>query len=102
MNTVKLSPQHKAFYQKTKKSLQNESNWVFGSKNRTTDFVVLDVKKDVELYKIVPPNDIHNVDTWVKKLQKIYVLSWYKADYILIYVDEDFNEVEREVFHLKK
>ncbi len=100
MRNNKLSYKHKVFYQQLKKSLQNDSSWVFGSKNRTTDFVVLNIKKDVELYKIVSPQDLHNVDIWIKNLKKIYTLSWYQANYILVYVNSDYEEIKRDIFLL--
>lgn len=101
MKSAYISDKHKCFYQNLKKSLQKKNNWLFGSKNRTTDLVVLDVTKDVELFKIVTPDDVENVKVWVEKLKKIYVLAWYRASYTLVYVDDDFNELERKTFPLK-
>lgn len=100
MKSKHISQEQKSFYQNLKKSLQNKFTWVAGSTAVTTDLVVLDVRKDIELFKIVTPDNVDNVDIWVKKLKLIHALSWYKANYIIIYVDDDFNELKRESFHL--
>ncbi len=84
------------FYQNLKKELmQNKKNFVFSSRNATTDIVILNINQNVELYKIVPYCDRAKVDLWIQKLKKIHTLAWYKAEYILIYLDEDFNEEKR-------
>lgn len=93
--------EQKEFYQNLKKSLQSRFTWVSGSTTQTTDLVVLDIRKDVELFKIVPKEDIENVHIWVDKLKKIHALAWYKANYTLIYVDDNFQETKRETFRLK-
>lgn len=100
MQSRHISQEHKTFYQNLKKSLQNGLTWVTGSTAATTDLVVLDVRKNIQLFKIVLPSEKENVQIWIQKLKKIYTLAWYKADYVLVYVDENFIEQKREVFSL--
>lgn len=100
MQSRHISQEQKTFYQNLKKSLQNSFTWVTGSTAATTDLVVLDVRKNIQLFKIVLPSEKENVQIWIQKLKKIYTLAWYKADYVLVYVDENFNEQKREVFSL--
>lgn len=100
MKSGHISQQHKVFYQKLKKSLQNGGDYVLKSSAATTDLVVLNMKKDVVLYKIVTPDEKENVELWKSKIKDIYVLAWWKATYILIYLDENFIEVKREEISL--
>lgn len=100
MTSKYFSKEQKVFYQNLKKSLKNQFTWVTGSTAATTDLVVLDIRKDIQLYKIIPPSERKNVIIWLNKLKKIYTLAWYKADYVVVYVDENFNEQKREVFSL--
>ena len=100
MKPKHFSQSRKDFYKNFKKSLQNQYSWVIGSKNRTIDILVFDIRKDVQLFKIISPSENDNVKIWVEKLKSIYVLSWYKASYTLVYVDENFIEQKRETFIL--
>lgn len=100
MTTATLSSNHKYFYKNLKKSLQNGFTWVTGSTASTTDLVVLDVRKNIQLFKVVTPSDCDKVLIWKEKLNKIYSLAWYKADYVLVYVDQDFQEIKRETYSL--
>mgnify|MGYP000442242030 CR=1 FL=1 len=89
------------FYQSLKRDLmKDKTNFVFGSRNNTTDFVVLNPSQNVELYKIVPYSEKEKVSTWISKLKKVYALAWYKAEYNLIYLDEDFKELKRKKLKL--
>lgn len=92
---------NKLFYKNLKKSLQTPYAWVVGSTNRTTDIVVLDITQDVHLYKIVLPEEKLNVNIWIEKLKKIYALSWFKAQYTLIYISDSGQEISRETILLK-
>jgi len=100
MKSKHFSKERKDFYQNLKKSLQNNYAWVVGSTNRTIDIIVLDVRRDVQLFKIVPLNEKKNVSIWVQKLKKIYALGWYKANYTVVYVNDEFVEQKRETFSL--
>jgi len=100
MKSKHFSRQQKDFYQNLKKSLQNNYAWVVGSTNRTIDIIVLDVRRDVQLFKIVTPHEKDNVSIWIQKLKKIYALGWYKAKYVVVYVDDNFIEQKRETFSL--
>lgn len=102
MKSGHFSVSHKDFYQKFKKSLQIKGNWITQSSAATTDIVVLNLEKDVQLYKIVYPEDVDKVSIWIKKIKETYVLAWWRAIYILIYVDENFNEIKREKIPLKR
>lgn len=102
MKSRHFSSPQKEFYQKFKKSLQISGNWVTQSSAATTDLVVLNLEKDVQLYKIVYPQDVDKVSIWIDKIKETYVLAWWRAVYILVYVDEDFNEVKREKIPLKR
>ena len=84
------------FYQNLKQELmQQHHNFVFGSRNNTTDFVVLNPNQNVQLYKIVSYSEKSKVNVWISKLKKVYALAWYKAEYNLIYLNEDFQEQKR-------
>lgn len=97
-----FSSSQKDFYQKIKKSLQIKGNWITQSSAATTDLVVLNLDKDIQLYKIVYSQDVDKVPIWKKKIKETYVLAWWRAIYILIYVDEDMNEIKREQIPLKR
>lgn len=101
MENQSKNKQIKQFYQDLKKSLQNPYAWVVGSTNRTTDIVVLDITQDVHLYKIVLPGEELNVKTWIEKLKKIYALSWFQAQYTLIYISATGQEISRDTIKLK-
>lgn len=101
MKIRNISQQQKEFYQNLKKSLQNGGDYVLKSSAATTDLVVLNMKKDVVLYKIVTPDERKNVELWKSKIKDIYVLAWWRATYVLIYLDENFNEIKREEISLK-
>lgn len=91
---------HKDFYHNLKKSLQNGSNHVLGTNNRNIDFVVINMKQDIQLFKIVTPENKDCVDFWIKDLKGWYKLAWYRANYNLIFIDEVGVEIKRDKISL--
>lgn len=89
----------KCFYKNIKKSLENEG-FVLTSRNALIDFMVLNVKKDIEIYKISPIWDEYRTELYTSKLKKWYKYAWYKANYTIIYFDKNYIEVKRETFPL--
>lgn len=95
-----IPPKQIEFYHNLKKSLELPGCFVIGSKNRSIDFVVFNIKQDIQLYKIVPPWSKKSSEIWLSSLKKWYSLAWYKATYTMVFVNEDFQEIKRRTFDL--
>lgn len=83
-------------YKQLKKDLCNKNNYVIKSKNRLIDFIIFDIKQDIQLYKLVFFEDKENVNIWINKLKEIYIFAWYKANYNLVFLDKNLSEIRRE------
>lgn len=99
MKTQNLDPKQIEFYHKTKKSLEN-LGFVLTSRNNLIDFMILNVKRDIQLFKLCPIWDEYKVEIWIEQLKKWHKLAWYKATYTIVFFDEDFIEIKRKFFNL--
>ena len=91
----KMNNKLKQKYQEIKKEFWEGSFLVTGVKSESIDINVLNFSKNVQLVKLVVPNQMHLVETWKDKLETRCKLNWYKCDYIVIYLNDDYEEINR-------
>ena len=82
-------------YQEVKQEFWEGSFLVTGVKSESIDIQILNFKKNPQLVKLVIPNQFHLVDDWIKKLKKRTKLNWYGCDYIIIYLNDNYEEINR-------
>lgn len=98
----KLDKFHIDFYKEFKQRLIDEGTWIFSSKNKSTDIIGFDWKKQtITLYKIVIPKDMDKVNIWTRYLKKWHNYMWFCAYYCLIYIDKNGKEFHRTKILLK-
>jgi len=91
---------HKNIYHKLKEEYKGKNNIVLSSKSQMIDFFILDIKKDITYIKVIPPSMQKAAPIWAEKMKFRHSFSWWKSEYVQIFIDERENIINTQVFQI--